>query len=62
MFMSIGAKIKQIAGLADTKDVDARTSKFINDMVERTGNGARTSQLSEAQVTWIEDIHARHFG
>lgn len=62
MMPSIGAMIKQIAGLADTQDVNDRTSEFINDMVECTGNGARTSQLTEAQVTWIEDIFKRHFG
>lgn len=60
--ISIGAKVKQIAGLADTADVNDRTSRFINDMVESTLNGARTSHLTEAQVKWIEDIFEKHFG
>lgn len=59
---SIGSMVKQIAGLSGTKDVDERTSRFIEDMVERTGNGARTSHLTEKQVEWIEDIFKRHFG
>lgn len=59
---SIGSMIKQIAGLADTTDVSGSTSRFITDMVERTGNGARTSHLTEKQVEWIEDIYKRHFG
>lgn len=59
---SIGAMIKQIAGLSGTQDVNERTSEFIDSMVESTGNGARTSHLTEAQVTWIEDIFKRHFG
>lgn len=59
---STNSKIKLIAGLAGTKDVDARTSRFIEDMVEKTGNGARCGDLTEAQLQWIEDIHKRHFG
>jgi hypothetical protein len=58
----VGAQIKTIAGLAGTKDVDQRTSEFISNMVERTGNGKVTSHLTEAQVSWIEDIHRKHFG
>lgn len=60
--LSIGAKIKQIAGLAGTREVDERTKNFIEKMVESSGNGARTSHLSERQVEWIEDIHRKHFG
>lgn len=60
--LSIGGKIKQIAGLAGTSAVDTRTSALIESVVEKSGNGARTSHLSEAQVEWIEDIHAKHFG
>lgn len=62
MLISIGAKIKLIAGIAGTKDADASTSEFIERMVEITGNGARTSHLTGPQVEWIEDIHERHFG
>lgn len=62
MLISIGAKIKLIAGLAGTADVDQRTSDFIERMDEITGNGARTSHLTGPQVEWIESIHERHFG
>lgn len=60
--LSIGAKIQQIAGLAYTSGVNETTSRFIEDMVNLSGHGRRTSHLTEAQVKWIEDIHERHFG
>ena len=60
--LSLGAKLMQIAGLAGTRDVDSRTSEFIDDMLERTGGGKRTSHLSEKQAQWIENIHEKHFG
>jgi hypothetical protein len=62
MALSIGAKIKQIAGLVGTNSTDERTDGFITNMVEKSGNGARTSHLSGPQVEWIESIHAKHFG
>lgn len=60
--LTVGAKIKQIAGLAHTQDVSERDSQFIESIVEQSSNGTRTSHLSEKQVDWIEDIHERHFG
>lgn len=60
--LSIGAKIKQIAGLAGTNAVDARTDGFIRNIIERSESGKRTSHLTGPQVDWIESIHAKHFG
>lgn len=60
--LSIGAKVKQIAGLAGTSAVDKKTDEFIRHMDRATDNGRRTSHLSEKQVEWIEDIHSKHFG
>ncbi|MDP2622092.1 MAG: hypothetical protein Q8P46_18270 [Hyphomicrobiales bacterium] len=60
--LSLGAKLMQIAGLAGTKDVDERTSEFIENMLVLTDGGKRTSHLSEGRVKWIEDIHEKHFG
>lgn len=60
--ISVGAKIKQIAGLAGTKDVDQRTSDFIDSVVISTNAGTKTSHLSDKQIDWIEDIHRKHFG
>lgn len=60
--LSVGGKIKQIAGLAHTQDVNEKTSEFIDDMVLKTNNGAQTGSLSDAQLDWINDIHRKHFG
>lgn len=62
MATSIGAKIKAIAGLAHTQDVNERTSEFIANMDERTNNGRQTSSLTEAQISWIEDLYRKHIG
>lgn len=59
---SIGAKIKAIAGLAHTSDVNERTSEFIADMDEKTQNGKTTSMLTEPQIKWIENIYRKHIG
>lgn len=60
--LSVGAKIKQIAGLAGTSAVDERTSDFITSVYDQSNNGAHTSHLSDKQVEWVEDIHRKHFG
>lgn len=59
---SVGQKIRAIAGLAHTQDVDQKTSDFIDNVVARSNNGKQTSVLSEGQVEWIEDIHRKHIG
>lgn len=60
--LSVGGKIKQLAGLAHTADLTNEQSEFVERMVGITGNGARTSHLSEPQVDYIEGLHERHFG
>jgi hypothetical protein len=62
MQATIGQMIQKIAGLAGTKDVDARTSEFIESVYQSSKNGRITSHLSGKQVEWIEDIHTKHFG
>jgi hypothetical protein len=59
--LSIGAKIKRISGLIDTKDLTEAENRFIKNMAERTKDGLVTTMLSEAQADWIEDIHTKHF-
>lgn len=58
---TIGQKIKQIEGLLGTKDVNEREAEFIENMVERSNNGTRTSHLTSPQVIWIEKIWKRHY-
>jgi len=59
---SIGAKLKQIGAMADTKDLNVRENDFVKRVVEQTGNGKNTTMLSPAQTEWVERLYARHFG
>lgn len=58
---SIGAQIKQIAGLLGTRDVTAWEQRFIEDMVVKTNNGDLTVHLSPGQCEKIESIFEKHF-
>lgn len=60
--ISIGTMIQRIAGLADTKDVNAFENEFIRSTIARTHTGKDTSRLSEKQIAVIESIHKKHFG
>lgn len=59
---SIGAKIKQLDGMADTKDLSVRESDFVASVVARTNCGADTRRLTGPQIDWIEGLYKRHFG
>ena len=60
---SLGAKIQQLEGLIDTKDVNEKTNAFLVKVVQgckdRHGD---TRWLSSGQVEWLDDIYKRHFG
>lgn len=58
---SVGQMIKQIGGLAGTKDVNDWENRFVKDMVSLTEDGARTTILSQKQVECIERIYRKHF-
>ena len=60
--ISLGAMLKKLSGLVDTKDLSARENDFIKSVLARTDDGAHTMGLSPRQVEWIEDLHAKHFG
>jgi hypothetical protein len=59
---SIGTKIQQIDGLADTPDVTSWENEFIANVVEKTGCGKATAMLSERQIETVENIYRKHFG
>lgn len=61
MAISIGKMIEHCAGLIDTKDVSDWEDEFLQNIVERTENGKRTSALSEKQVQVVERIYRKHF-
>lgn len=59
--ISLGTMIQQLSGLLDTNDLSHWEQTFIASMVEHTGNGSRTSHLSEPRVEKIEQIYRKHF-
>lgn len=58
---SLSQMIKQIDGLADTKDVNDWENQFIKDVVQRTAGGNLTTMLTPKQITVIERLHGKHF-
>lgn len=60
--ISLGAQIKKLVGMVDTKDLNAKDNAFVKSIVRQTNDGQDTARLTAPQVEWIEDLHARHFG
>jgi hypothetical protein len=60
--VSIGTMIRQLAGMADTKDLSDWESRFLKNIVARSNDGTRTSSLSDDQVEKIDEIWRKHFG
>ncbi len=58
---SVGQMIQQCAGLIDTPDVTDWENQFLQDMVEKTDEGSRTSHLSPRQVDCLDRIYRKHF-
>lgn len=58
--VSIGAMLRQLAGMVDTKDLTDWENRFLKNVVDRTGNGARTSILTDDQVEKVEQIWHKH--
>jgi len=58
---SLGAKVKSVGAMADTKDLNVRENDFVKRVVEQTGSGKNTTTLTPAQVDWIERLYERHF-
>jgi len=59
---SLGAKVKQVSAMADTKDLNVRENDFVKNVVRQTRDGNNTTTLTPAQVDWVERLYARHFG
>lgn len=53
--------LRQMAGMADTKDLSQWENRFLKNVLERTGEGARTSILTADQAEKVEEIWNRHF-
>lgn len=59
---SVGAMVKQLAGLSGADGVTEWENSFITNIVTRTNVGQHTQALSEKQVEVVERIYKKHFG
>ena len=60
--VSLGAKIEQLAGLRDTKDMSEWEQGFVTSILERYLLAGRdTRMLTSKQVDVIERIWTKHF-
>lgn len=58
---SIGQMIMQIDGLLGTQNLSEWENEFVENIVERTNHGNRTTGLSPKQVEVVERIYRKHF-
>lgn len=59
--VSVGTMLKQLAGMVDTSDLSDWENGFLKNVLERSGDGARTSLLTEKQVDRVEQLWKKHF-
>ena len=59
--VSLGAKVKQIAGLLGTKDLNDWEQNFVRAVYARTHEGASTLTLTDKQIEIIDRIWDKHF-
>lgn len=62
MAISVGGKLKQLAGMVDTKDLKQWENGFLKNVLRATGEGQRTSMLTGDQLEKIDEIFAKHCG
>lgn len=58
---SLNSKIKQLAALIDTVDLNDWENLFLTGVVEQTQNGDVVGTLSDKQVVTVERLYAKHF-
>jgi hypothetical protein len=58
---SINTMVKKCSGLLGTRDITPWEERFLQNVVQLTGNGDNTTPLSENQVGRLEEIYAKHF-
>ena len=60
--VSIGAMLRQMAGMVGGPDLSDWEQRFLKNVLARTGEGARTSILTADQAEKVEQIWEKHFG
>lgn len=60
MAISVGGKLKQLAGMVDTRDLKPWENGFLKNVLRATDDGLRTSMLTGDQLEKIDEIFAKH--
>jgi hypothetical protein len=58
--LSTTTMIKRLEGLLGTKDLSDREAEFVEGLIS-TMDAGQVTQLSEKQVSWLSDLHRKHF-
>lgn len=58
---SIGAMLRQMAGMVGTKDLSDWEQRFLTQVLRSTGEGKRTSILTGDQLEKVDEIWTKHF-
>jgi len=58
---STNQKILDVHAMVGTKDLNEKETKFVVSIYERTKQARVASFLSPAQLSWLEDLHSKHF-
>lgn len=58
--LSIHAKLQQLAGMVDTKDLKPWENGFLKNVLRMTREGTRTSILTGDQLEKIDEIFEKH--
>lgn len=59
--LTIGQKVLKLSGLVGRRDMKPKDEQFIEDMLELTLQGKRTSHLTSGQVEYIDSLHKQNF-
>lgn len=59
---SLGAMVKQLAGMLGTDDLNEWETDFVQHVYDQSGEGEDTTYLSTKQVETISRIYNKHFG
>jgi len=59
---SLGAMVRQLAGMVGTKDLSKWETDFVRNVAHRSDGGEHTAFLTERQIDHIEELYKRHFG
>jgi len=58
---SLGAMVKQLAGMVGTKDLSKWETDFVCRVGRRTADGEQTGCLTERQIDRLTELYEKHF-